>query len=43
MQGYTEKEIAATQNKSHGAIRMSCSRMTRKLREKMINDGEWAS
>lgn len=33
IQGYTEKEIAATKQKSHAAVRMSCSRMTRKLRK----------
>ncbi len=43
IQGYTEKEIAAIKHKSHAAVRMSCSRMTRKLREKMANHGEWAS
>lgn len=43
IQGYTEKEIAVTREKSHAAIRMSCSRMTRKLREKMVDSGEWAS
>ena len=43
LKGYTEKEIAVTKNKSHGAIRMSCSRMTRKLREKMIKGDGWAS
>lgn len=40
IQGYTEKEIAATKQKSHAAVRMSCSRLIRKLREKMVvNDG----
>lgn len=43
IQGYTAKEIAAARQKSHAAVRMSCSRMTRKLREKMANSGEWAS
>ena len=43
IQGYTEKEIAVTREKSHAAIRMTCSRMTRKLREKMADSGEWAS
>lgn len=43
IQGYTEKEIAATRHKSHAAVRMSCSRMTRKLREKMMTNSEWAS
>lgn len=43
VQGYTEKEIAANKHKSHAAVRMSCSRMTRKLREKMVDNGEWAS
>ena len=43
IQGYTEKEIAATRQKSHASVRMSCSRMTRKLRETMTNNGEWAS
>ena len=43
VQGYTEKEIATTKQRSHAAVRMSCSRMTRKLREKMTNNGEWAS
>lgn len=43
IQGYTEKEIAVTKQKSHAAVRMSCSRMTRKLRTKMMENGEWAS
>ena len=43
LQGYTEKEIAAGRQKSHAAVRMSCSRMTRKLRDKMGNNSEWAS
>ena len=43
VQGYTEKEIAVTRHKSHAAVRMSCSRMTRKLREMMRNNSEWAS
>lgn len=43
IQGYTEKEIAVTREKSHAAIRMSCSRMAHKLREKMVDSGEWAS
>lgn len=43
LQGYTEKEIAIGRQKSHAAVRMSCSRMTRKLRDKMINNSEWAS
>jgi len=42
IKGYTEKEIAVTRQKSHAAIRMSCSRMTRKLREKIAEDGGWA-
>lgn len=43
IQGYTEKEIAATRHKSHAAVRMNFSRLTRKLREKMEQNGEWAS
>jgi len=43
IQGYTEKEIAAAKQKSHAAVRMSCSRMTRKLRTKMMDSSEWAS
>ena len=41
--GYSEKEIAQTRQKSHAAVRMSCSRMTRKLREKVMANGGWAS
>ena len=38
VQGYTQREIAATRHKSHAAVRMSCSRMTRKLREQMMSN-----
>lgn len=43
IQGYTEKEIASSRNKSHASVRMSCSRMAHKLRKQIRGDEERAS
>ena len=41
--GYSEKEIALKKQKSYTAVRMRCSRITKKLRDKLLINGGWAS
>lgn len=43
IRGYTEKEIAVTGQKSYASVRMSCSRMKKKLQKRITDGGGWAS